>query len=768
MATEEHRLLFYKTLESHGSTVTLNIYEKTALYPRATRIGRVLTSLSYGIQSRETSVDEPIQKTSLEFSLIDAPERNTPNERWGNWESFYTSDATGYKVELVVDDVVRWTGYITPDSWEEDLSYHAPVTITARDNWGRLQEFDFDAEGDAEGLITVWNLVKQAAAKCELAMDVQLNTKAAWPICQGAAIYAHLVNVRAFEGKTWWDALYDTLASLGLCLTYEDNNTFVLAPLRARVQKGYQYMPDVPKTPVKFVHAGHRSLAPAVKEIREVQQYEFSKDMINAPELTLADFDAGGTYPFTSQPYGVTEKRMPVHSLAPGRFWKQNESGYYSLFCQLDYKPRANDDAVRLTDGKTLFLACNPGTAADYATAPNSMRGVYFTTNMTKMRATLHFKTGEPVRLYGSAYNTGTAKYSEQYTSPAFGRVVAVISYTTVQGQLHYFNGTKWVQGDSAELVNLMPGIGEDATSTYEFEIPSADIDKPGTLRVEFRCGVYIIRGEWEQTEDGQGMYMPITDLALKSVWEVEAENKVNTIYNEGNNVTLTRRPEIGCVNFDTCSPQEVLNGVYSPTTGRPASREWRWSDDNATTYQLPVLLHKQLLAYHSKPNSVLTGALIVDDLRALPSFGGLWMWKGKEHLLMSGRINLLSGQLEGAELREFVRYGDMWQAHVNIDYFEVGFEGGDLAVRVIANSDTAWEVDTPAWITPSATEGKGTADIVLTAASGMTDRAGYVKIGPAVVKVVQGSKGDFSADYNEDFKHFRDFNEDYDRADMN
>jgi hypothetical protein len=36
-------------------------------------------------------------------------------------------------------------------------------------------------------------------------------------------------------------------------------------------------------------------------------------------------------------------------------------------------------------------------------------------------------------------------------------------------------------------------------------------------------------------------------------------------------------------------------------------------------------------------------------------------LWRGKEHLLMAGRVNLVSGTMEGAELREFVRYEDMW-----------------------------------------------------------------------------------------------------------
>ena len=38
-----------------------------------------------------------------------------------------------------------------------------------------------------------------------------------------------------------------------------------------------------------------------------------------------------------------------------------------------------------------------------------------------------------------------------------------------------------------------------------------------------------------------------------------------------------------------------------------------------------------------------------------------IWTWKGAEHLLLSGSYNFLTSRLEGAVLREFVRYEDMW-----------------------------------------------------------------------------------------------------------
>lgn len=647
MADVASILTYFKDIKTHGSSVRLNIYGKnTALLSRS--IGDVLTGLSYGIQGSGTAVDEPIQKTSLEFSLIDAPELNSLKEACGGWDVFYTPDATAFKVELLIDGTVRWTGFITPDSWEEDLSWRAPVTITARDNWGRLQDFMFDHAGDVDHLISVSDLLMAAAQKAEIAMDVEINEDAVWPMCNATPIYEHMVNVLAFKDKTWWDALYDTLGSLGLVLTYEDNNRFVLSPLRARVAKAES-------KEFKFVASGHRSLSPAVKEIVERQTFDFSEDMINAPELTIADFDGGNTYPFTTQPYGTIEQTAPVFSLRSGGFWQQGASGYYSLLCQFNYLPRQNDDEVRLKDGKTLFLACNPGTAADYATAQTKMRGVFCKLNMTKMRAALSFRAGAPVRMYED--NTGTAPFDDALSVPAIQSIYMRIAYTTSRGAVRCYNGTKWVTGNAP--VTLTTPSSEGAKYEYEFIIPSADVDEPGVLRIEFFCGKYIIRGEY--TDSGKGMYMPITDLKMTGVWATEAENKVTTVYDEKNNVILERNPAIGCLNFDTTSPNEVINGIYSPATGRPASRAWRMNDEDSATYQLPVLVHKELLAYYSKANNVLTGEMIVDDLKGLPSFDCLWQWRGADHLLMAGRVNLLSGTMEGAELREFVRYEDLW-----------------------------------------------------------------------------------------------------------
>jgi hypothetical protein len=177
------------------------------------------------------------------------------------------------------------------------------------------------------------------------------------------------------------------------------------------------------------------------------------------------------------------------------------------------------------------------------------------------------------------------------------------------------------------------------------------------------------------------------------------------------------------------------------------------------------VLVHKELLCYHSKVNNLLSGDIVNADMIDPRT---IWKWKGKEHLLLSGSYNFLSSQLEGASLREFVRYEKMWLPHTDIDVAEVSYTGGSVTVKFIADDRVSWNVTTPEWILPSVKTGSGTADITLFVQSSRIGREGLVQIGPAVVKVIQKAVGDFNTDYNDDFKVFRDFNGDYYIGDIN
>lgn len=652
-----YKLCLYKDLEHGEHTVSVNIYEKNEGLARVSEIADVLQALEYGIQGRDGEFAPAIQKTSLTMVLIDAADLASPNsiQKWGGWEMFYTNDATMFRVDLLIDGKLEWSGYVTPDSYEEDLMHHAAISITARDNWGRLNDFEFDARGDEFGMISVLDLVNAAAEKAGVAMGVSVNDAAVWPTCNGVKLYDHLVNVKAFEGETWWDAVTNTLEGLGISLTFKGGASFDLAPVRGVVLKGRESMDTVPASSFVFEAPGHRSLAPAVKEIVEKTEFEISEDMLNAPDMTQASFVAGAGFPYTTQPYGVVETTLPVFALGSDQFWKNGSGSYYSLLNPFNYSTVEGDDDVRLHDGQTLFLACNPGTAADYATAYQKMRGVSARVPMTMMKAKLCFSVQQGVRLYDGKDKTGTAPVMENYLSPLIGDVVMRLLYLGDDGSMACYDGTTWKNTTIPTYAMIKPAEG---SYTADFEIPSADIEKSGTLVIQFICGHYIVQGEYDQEQDGDGLYMPISDIRLVPTRAQKSTDKVTTKYLESNNVILSRSPKIACVNFDTTAPGEVINGVYAPGNGRPAARVWSFSDEEVA---LPVLIHQQLLCWYARPMNVLTGTLIVNRLKDYPSFGQLWHWKDREFVLTDGRVDLISGRMNNAQLREFIRYEDLW-----------------------------------------------------------------------------------------------------------
>lgn len=656
---EAYKLTMYKELQHGSHTVRLNIYEKredNALV-FATPIGDVLQGLEYGIQGRDGEFAPAIQKTSLSMVLIDAPDMKPSQtiQLWGGWEVFYTNDATRFRVDLLIDGALEWSGYVTPDSYEEDLMHHAAISITARDNWGRLNDFEFDAPGDEYGMISVLDLVNAAAAKAGVAMSVSVNDAAAWPTCNGVKLYDHMVNVKAFEGEKWWDAVADTLEGLGMSLTFKGGASFDLAPVRGVVLKGHASMSDVPASSFVFEAPGHRSLAPAVKEIVEKTEFEISEDMLNAPDMTQASFVAGAGFPYTTQPYGTVETTLPVFVLGADQFWKNGGSGsYYSLLNPYNYTTVEGDDDVRLHDGQTLFLACNPGTAANYATAYQNMRGVYARVPMTMMKAKLTFSVQQGARLYDGKDKVGTAPVMENYRSPMIGDVVMRLLYQGDDGSTFFYDGASWKSGAPTYAILR----ADDASYTADFEVPSADLEKPGVLTIQFICGHYIVQPQYDQEQNGDGLYMPISDIRLVPTRAQKSTDKVTTKYLESNNVILSRSPKIACVNFDTTAPAEVINGVYAPGSGRPAARIWSFGDEEAA---LPVLIHQQLLCWYARPMNVLTGTLIVNQLKDFPSFGQLWHWKDREFVLTDGRVDLISGRMNNAQLREFIRYEDLW-----------------------------------------------------------------------------------------------------------
>jgi hypothetical protein len=336
-------------------------------------------------------------------------------------------------------------------------------------------------------------------------------------------------------------------------------------------------------------------------------------------------------------------------------------------------------------------------------------------------------------------------------------------NYYSLDGRTHHYNGSSWVEGVSDAWISNSReddnGYINPYDLPYDFILP---IDDFGLGRFELEIGG--VRAAWtpqDNSRKSRGGYAMITEVSLADKTYPDGvilnNLKVMTNYSASNNIVLSRQPEYAPNASDFASPRAVLNGIFSlnaATAQYVGSSEWYW-DKPEESQPLAVLIHRQILAYYAKPNNVLTGELVLEG--DVPDFCSLWRWGGKDHLLMSGTLNVLTGRMENAVLREFTRYDRMWETWVENEDIDMDYPAGRLTFVVHSNKECqdAWK-NVPAWVSPI-----GHIEVednlflfdcdIMANASGQT-RSAIFQIDTAYVRITQRAAGDYGIDYGKDY----------------
>ena len=649
-------LKYYKELtQPNGKVVRLEILEKG--YEGASKeIGPVCQALRLDIQG-DTEIDAPIVKTSLSMTFVDAPDHvDARTKKCGNWDEFYTSDATLWRVVLKARNAqetafaTMWGGYITPDSYTEVLQYRGSVTLVARDNIGHLSDFPFDAEGNADGMISLIELIREAWDKIEspMTLDDQAVANADWMLSDGVYAYDTYMNVSAFEDMNWYDALESALYAYGLVLRYTGNNNVSFYSLRNLPRMGAHEVEDISFIEPTFMSGAERELTPAVKRIEEAVEYKIESAI--QPQVKHEDFTLNRDY--YTYDYGSASGKI--------------ETGIVEAISNTDKTKGWANEA-----DKTLFFDPNAYELSDYAKvqpyAETLKKSMYIAVNNVK-NASLdnidRFVTyGKTMRCQDFAYVfnlgmliqwSGSGKISKVEGYSLSGMTYAVSMERL--GITYYYAGEGRWQTSYKEL-NLELA-GGDANNSVEIPIGIGQYGSPDPANFV----IYIKRISYTRQGDeasGRGLYVAIQSLEIASpqTSPIFAKNNVNTAYDNTNNVILSRDPKIAPALNTVSLPALIQNGIFIKRGEiYDSAKSWAW--DGHTPQQMAVYNHLQLLCYHAKPNNILRGTIVNADVADMQV---IWMWHGAEHMLVSGTLDLISGYIENAVLREFARYEDMW-----------------------------------------------------------------------------------------------------------
>lgn len=633
-----YALRYYKEFtHADGKVIRLEIHKKDST-TAAVEIGAVVQGLSLQIQGQQGDIDTPIVKTSLSMTFVDAGDIEN-GQKNGFWEEFYTPDSVLWKVLVKAKKAggtaftTIWGGYVTPDSFSESLTYRGSVNIIARDNIGHMQDFPFDAEGDEDGMISLYDLVNTAWAKIESPMSLMWDG-GHWMQCEGVNGYNTLMNVSAFEGMSWYEAVEKALYSYGGVMRYIGGNEVLVTTLRYMPTFG-RNIDRLPRIEPTFITGATRELVPAVKRVEESVKYDLNKDY--QQKIDLIDF-FGNVYDVQTD-WGTVDDiawgLMATSPMAP--FGWYNEVPYKTLA----FNPKAYeiDDTISESDredihGNTCILT---GTKDDdtyslsYAMTVGpedfaiNIKFGRFLTRWTNLAG--EHSLGFPTNFFGAEYKV---RFAVKVVSNG------ITSYLAQNGE--------WVAEQATQQVTV-------TGDSISVNVPLSGVFA-GNVQVSF-VFLNIDTGD-DAVRILQILGMSLSDISTKPMLET---NTVNTNYQEGNNVVLSRDPEIGPAYNTVALPAFIKNGIFRREGSRilPAYK-WGWS--GSTPQQMAVYNHLQLLAYYAKPNNLISGTIVNADVTDIAC---IYEWHHADHILVSGNLNLLNGHIEGAMLREYARYEYLW-----------------------------------------------------------------------------------------------------------
>lgn len=664
--------------EAGAKAFTLEIWQKDLPQSFEAKTIRAWRGLTLEVDGDDDPVS-PIQKTIVNFTLVDAPEiADAATEKSGDWQEFFTPDSTMYKVIIKQGQQYLWSGFITPDNWQESLDYRGAVTITARDNIGHLQDFDFDLQGDKAGTATIANLLKAAIDKIDFRMaiyyligDWEYQSDHKWILYDNSELADFRVNVSQFEGKNWYEVLEAVLSSLGLFLRYTGKNQYVVSHLRYLPWLGNPTRQDTDVQDVIFLGGGTRTYKPAYKRIVENVKYDFSEE---------AQYDAAdglslstSTDTYTTDISVMMQERPATYSQITGAITQNTNTAAKGWQAGRGFGPLHGRTSSELDLDHVALLAANEQTA--------SRVYIYdIDTLLAGMNGTLELQFAESPAIYAqrrgrqpeyvllSNSTTGGSGGSTQRKefTPHLSSLKYALAYTTLDGTTYYKTETSWQTSSKILEYN------EDQTAgsiSFNLEDSSTLIGQTlmrtaGRLRLVL-SDIYFNVGDANKilTPQGCGIYMAVTGISLvaKTNGKLESD-KTTTINNDDYNVTETRTPDIGFLSRDVVwqTPQNYGNAVYyenSEGLVAPVLQRVTWA---GVTSPFPVFLHKQILQYHREPMQLLEGD-------CMPSPAGLWnynsivRYKGHKFLLQGGTYDFVSGIMSGVRLHEFEQYDDIW-----------------------------------------------------------------------------------------------------------
>lgn len=272
-------LWLFKELRTEYGYCKVEVFRKGYTASAVEIGGFVGNSLNLALENLDT-ITAPIGKSVCSFSIYDTDQVE--------YDDLFTPDATAYKVVISTkvdggEYNTRWSGYVTPDFFAENLSFRTPISISARDNIGYLNDVDFDLD---TATITVRELIQAAFRKIAEDYPMSLSFVTQKQTAEGILAIDATISTYLLREMSWYEALETILHDLGLQMRWVDNNTIAVLDISQLGENfGLQRF--------NFIESsGYREILPAWRELSQKQDYglreNFFEGWMSSNKLSFA------------------------------------------------------------------------------------------------------------------------------------------------------------------------------------------------------------------------------------------------------------------------------------------------------------------------------------------------------------------------------------------------------------------------------------------------------------------------------------------------
>ena len=147
----------------------------------------------------------PIKKTSVSINIVDTGQFD--------YSEFYTSNAKMYKV-VITSPVLNWQGYLVPQSYNSNLNYRQPFTLTASDGLHLLSSIDYVP--DQSKTVTLAGFIADIENRIGLGTFDRTTTLQT----EIGNVWDALIYEGMFTDLNYEEALEMVLKSIGMQLRY--------------------------------------------------------------------------------------------------------------------------------------------------------------------------------------------------------------------------------------------------------------------------------------------------------------------------------------------------------------------------------------------------------------------------------------------------------------------------------------------------------------------------------------------------------------------